>query len=67
MLMECSILLMGSTVKWQGGDINTLNANIVATKKITRDCTKQRIENEMVISQIVWISKLCGQNGERIL
>ena len=22
MLMECSILLMGNTVKWQGGDIN---------------------------------------------
>ena len=22
MLMECSILLMGNSVKWQGGDIN---------------------------------------------
>ena len=24
MLMECRILLMGNTVKWQGGDIDCL-------------------------------------------
>ena len=24
MLMECSILLMGNTMKWQGGDMNDL-------------------------------------------
>ena len=30
MLMECSILMMGNTVKWQGGDIN-----IILTKKVS--------------------------------
>ena len=35
MLMECSTLLMGNTMKWQGGDINWGTAAVaMKTSKI---------------------------------